>query len=314
MKTPATLKTSVIAISLISMIHSTHSHADELPRLDEAVTWYNQAAVRNFAPVFDFDSDGCYPATPFNKNNNLSQNNGLDAAWSTPWGNCRDAGWEQFANTIHRQICHTSPNGEQLNCAHFYELYFEKDQAVHWSFLGGHRHDVETVIIWTVKQGSKESITHVSTSAHGNYDTRAFASVLQQNGHPMVVYHKDGAGTHAFRFANQQDKDNVEFQGNWGVFYTPQILSHYRAAASYQSTSWDRYWANRHYRDALAQSNFGSASFKTRSDNVLIDQANAAKPTDEVWQSMQFNTNDVEQTKRAELSANYADIASEINE
>ncbi|WP_280117680.1 hypothetical protein [Pseudoalteromonas xiamenensis] len=33
MKTPATLKTSVIAISLISMIHITHSHADEAPSL-----------------------------------------------------------------------------------------------------------------------------------------------------------------------------------------------------------------------------------------------------------------------------------------
>src|SRR6185295_2165509 len=36
------------------------ARADELPRWDTAITKYNEQAVRDFHPVFDFDSDGCY--------------------------------------------------------------------------------------------------------------------------------------------------------------------------------------------------------------------------------------------------------------
>ncbi|MCF7517467.1 NPP1 family protein [Pseudoalteromonas sp. L21] len=303
----------LMALTTASLLITNAAFGQELPRLDEAVTWYNQAAVRNFAPVFDFDSDGCYPATPFDKNNNLAQNKGEDAAWKTPWGGCRDTGWELFANTMHRQLCHQTDNQDQY-CAHFYELYFEKDQSVHWSFAGGHRHDVETVIVWTVKESGNEYISHVSTSAHGNYDTRAFNEVLQQNGHPMVVYHKDGIGTHAFRYANQQDKETVEFLGNWGVFYTPVIVSHYRGTDTFYSDSWDRYWANKTYRETLEASDFGSASFKTRQENVMIDQANTAKPNSGGWQQVTFSAFDAAQTRHAEFQANYADIASQINE
>ena len=61
----------LMALTTASLLITNAAFGQELPRLDEAVTWYNQAAVRNFAPVFDFDSDGCYPATPFDKNNNF---------------------------------------------------------------------------------------------------------------------------------------------------------------------------------------------------------------------------------------------------
>jgi hypothetical protein len=104
-------------------------------------------------------------------------------------------------------------------------LYFEKDQAVNLTFLGGHRHDVETVIVWTLKGNGQELISHVSTSAHGNFDTRAMSGLQQHNGHPLVVYHKDGIRTHAFRFASATDKAKVEFQGNWGEFFAPNIMN-----------------------------------------------------------------------------------------
>lgn len=238
---------------------------DELPKLDAAISNFNEPQIRDFHPVFDFDSDGCYPATPFNRNNDLSQNPGLSATGRTVEGQCRDAGWQQFANTLHRQLCNErdEAQGRVRRCAHLYELYFEKDQAIAWSFLGGHRHDVETVIVWTGRidywaGGSSEFASHVAASAHGSFSTRRLADTIHDAGHAHIVYHKDGAGTHAFRFANQSDRDRVEFLGNWGVFYGPDIVSHYSAYKSWNNDEWDRYWQNVQYRTRLQDSNFGS--------------------------------------------------------
>jgi len=301
---------------------SGNAFADELPRLDTAISKYNEQQIRNYHPVFDFDSDGCYAATPFNRNNNLSQNPGLDAAWRTPEGQCRDAGWERFANTIHRQLCNERDEapGRVRRCAHFYELYFEKDQAVAWSFLGGHRHDVETVIIWTGRidywtGGSSEFASHVATSAHGSFTTRTLADTIHNVGHAYVVYHKDGAGTHAFRFANQGDRDRVEFLGNTGDFYVPDIVSHYSAFSSWSSDEWNRYWQNSTYRTRLQDSNFGSASFKTRNDGEILWQANNNVPSsDPFWTGFSFTWDDVWFTRDQELKANYPTIRSQLPE
>ena len=216
---------AVLAASLASMLmlQAYAVRADELPRWDTAITKYNEKQVRNFHPVFDFDSDGCYPATPFDRNANLRQNPGRNATASLS-GNCQYSHWGVYANTIHRQLCKATDEGGNKveRCAHFYELYFEKDQAVGLTFLGGHRHDVETVIVWTGKiNGQGDFISHTSVSAHGKFTTKRLDEILNQGGHPMVVYHKDGAGTHAFRYANAQDKAKVEFLGNWGEFMHP---------------------------------------------------------------------------------------------
>ncbi|CAI3795394.1 NPP1 family protein [Rheinheimera sp. MM224] len=298
---------------LLTILNLGAVSADEFPTWDTGITAYNEAQVRKYHPTFDFDSDGCYPGTPFHRNESLRQNPGL-AATSSYYGGCRDAGWGNISNTIHRQLCQVGTDGWE-RCAHFYELYFEKDQAVHLTFLGGHRHDVETVIVWTAKGHGQEFVSHVSTSAHGNFDTRAMNTLQQHNGHPLVVYHKDGVGTHAFRFANATDKANVEFQGNWGEFYAPNIISHYRAVAQWDSNEQTRHDRNTQYRMALEQSNFGSASFKTRNDQLIMDQANANVPrSDALWANTWFNWDDIAATKAKELQANYPGIYQTIKD
>src|SRR3954452_6379392 len=97
-------KAASIAAALSSVVLCSNAFADELSKMDSAASKFNETQIANYKPVFDFDSDGCYPATPFNRNNNLSQNPGLGAT-GTPQGQCRDGGFERFANTIHRQIC-----------------------------------------------------------------------------------------------------------------------------------------------------------------------------------------------------------------
>ena len=293
------------------------AQADEFPRWDAAITKYNEAQVLNFHPKFDFDSDGCYAATPFHRYENLRQNPGLGAT-GTVWGACRDAGWENYANTVHRQLCRTTNEGDNTiqRCAHFYELYFEKDQALGFSFLAGHRHDVETVIVWTGKINNQAPfVSHTSVSAHGSFTTRAMSQIQTQGSHALVVYHKDGAGTHAFRFANSTDKNNVEFQGNWGEFYAPNILSHYRAVASWSNDEWTRYNANRQYRLVLENSNFGSATFKTRNDAEVLNKANDNAPrSDAFWANTWFSWDDVWATRAKEFEANYPAIHQQISE
>ncbi len=179
------------------------AHADDFAKLDAGITKYNERQVRNFHPKFDFDSDGCYPATPFNRYDALRQNSGAKATASLH-GGCKDATWLPYANTIHRQICKETIEGPNRveRCAHFFELYFEKDQAIGFSFLGGHRHDVETVIVWTGKiNGQNEYLSHVSTSAHGKFTTRSIGQVQMEGTHPLVVYHKDGGRTKLIRWA-----------------------------------------------------------------------------------------------------------------
>lgn len=293
------------------------ARADDFPKWDAAITKYNEKQVRNFHPQFDFDADGCYPATPFNRNDALRQNGGTNATSSLS-GGCKDANWLNYANTVHRQICKETVEGTSTveRCAHLYELYFEKDQAIGGSFLGGHRHDVETVIVWTAKvNGQNDVASHVSTSAHGKFTTRPMAQVQMQGSHPLVVYHKDGIGTHALRFASADDKSRVEFLGNWGQFHAPDIISHYSAAAAWNSDETIRYRANRDYRLALESANFGSASFKTRNDGEIANTANNAVPrSDAFWQNTSFSIDDVWSTRAKEFKANYPLTYSQIRE
>ena len=313
----AICKVAKILVSTCIIVYSTAAYADDFPKWSAAITKYNEKQVRNFHPVFDFDSDGCYPATPFHRSENLRQNPGKNAT-SSVYGGCRDSDWVAYANTIHRQICRETVEGDQKveRCAHLFELYFEKDQAIGFSFLAGHRHDAETAIVWTYKVNDQnERVTHASVSAHGKYTTRPISELQMQYDHPMVVYHKDGAGTHAFRFANTDDKRRVEFLGNWGEFYAPEILSHSSAAADWNSDETIRYQANRTYRNTLDMSNFGSASFKTRNDNQIVDAANAAVPhSDPFWQNTTFSLDDVWATRTKEFQANYPQTYQQIRE
>lgn len=305
------------SLGALAVLNPIVAQADDFPKWDQAITKYNEAQVRDFHPQFDFDSDGCYPATPFHRYEALRANPGTKAT-SSLHGGCKDASWLNYANTVHRQICKETPEGANRveRCAHFYELYFEKDQAIGLSFLGGHRHDVETVIVWTRKvNGGGDTATHVSTSAHGKYTTRPIGQVQMQGTHPLVVYHKDGVGTHAFRFASAEDKSRVEFLGNWGVFITPNIISHYSALANWSSDESTRYGANRSYRLALEATSFGSATFKTRNDQELASVANSVVPrSDGFWANTNFSIEDVWWTRTREFKANYPQTYLNIRE
>ncbi|KAF9767434.1 hypothetical protein IL306_000021 [Fusarium sp. DS 682] len=180
------------------------THRDVLQRLPESAN----SLELTLQPLLDYDSDGCYNTAAINPSGRTNPGKG---ATGTPQGQCRDRAQLENSNAYSRKRCN---NGY---CAVMYEYYFEKDQAVGGSFLGGHRHDWENIVVFS--QGSK--VVRVAPSCHGKYNNARNSFPLNGK-HPLMVYHKDGGGTHCFRFANDNDISHPE--NPFGVFYRSPLV------------------------------------------------------------------------------------------
>ncbi|KAF5717924.1 hypothetical protein FMUND_5468 [Fusarium mundagurra] len=198
-----------------------------------------------FQPALDFDSDGCYQTAAIDPSGNLNPGHG---ATGTPQGDCRDPHQLDNSNTYSRKRCN---NGF---CAIMYETYYEKDQAVGGSFLGGHRHDWENIVVFT--QG--DNVVRVAPSCHGKYDG-ASNEFPSDGSTPLLVYHKDGAGTHCYRFANDDDRANPE--NPTGSFFKAPLVG------------WDN-WPDVGLRDKMLQNWSGGVGPKL--DDEFGDSLKAA--------------------------------------
>ncbi|WP_405640429.1 NPP1 family protein [Streptomyces sp. NBC_00019] len=207
-----------------------------------------ESAEYTYQPAFDYDTDGCYPTPAIGPDGTV--NGGLNPTGSLS-GECHDLSDLNNTNSYSRYKCN---NGW---CAYMYGLYFEKDQALANSSIGGHRHDWEHVVIW-VQNGT---IQYVSTSAHGSYTTTAPSGVRFDGTHAKIVYHKDGASTHAFRLANSNDEPPENAKGTWQ--YPPLV-------------GWNGYPSG--VRDKLVAYDFGSANFALKDANFASDLSKA-KPS-----------------------------------
>jgi hypothetical protein len=133
-------------------------------------------------------------------------------------------------------------------CAVTYGLYFEKDQALANSSIGGHRHEWEHVVVWV----ENDQARYVSTSAHGEFEVYAASSVRWDGNHPKIVYHKDGASTHTFRLAGAGDEPPENAYHTWQF---PTLVG------------WNGFPAG--IRDTLSAYDFGSANFGLRDANFV---------------------------------------------
>ncbi|NUA42878.1 hypothetical protein HAT93_00490 [Dickeya solani] len=161
---------------------------------------------------------------------------------------------------MHRYACVN--NGGNRYCGHFYALYFLKDQIAA-GIKSGHRHDWEYAAVWT-KNGT---VTHGSYSAHGKLTTAAASSLDKQNGRLKFVYHKDGALTHAFRFA----KSGEQAENPYNTFVTPDIVSWYAVHGDGVS--------NQDMRNKMNTFNYESADIPMKDGNFLSN-LNNGKPGD----------------------------------
>ncbi|MER5739690.1 MULTISPECIES: NPP1 family protein [unclassified Streptomyces] len=205
------------------------------------------ALERTYQPAYDYDTDGCYPTAAIGPDGTL--NPGLNPS-GTVSGGCRDSWDLTGTNGYSRALC------DREWCAVLYGLYFEKDQAVWGSGLGGHRHDWEHVVVW-IKDGQAQ---YVSTSNHGSFTVHARDRIRWDGTHPKVVYHKDGIGTHCFRAAGAGDEPPENHQGTWQY---PALVG------------WNGYPPG--IREKLSQADFGSAHFGLK-DGSFADHLAEAKP------------------------------------
>lgn len=160
-----------------------------------------------FRPHFDYDSDSCFPSAAIGPDGKI--NGGLKISGSLT-GGCRHP---NAGNTYSRSKCNHNW------CGIVYALYFEKDQAdpTGASAFAGHRHDWECVVAWVKRGANKPS--YLSASRHGGFSTHPVNEVPMDGSHVEIVYHKDGGGTHAFRFAKWGERP--EAFGKWD---TPALV------------------------------------------------------------------------------------------
>lgn len=172
--------------------------------------------VKKWAPVFDFDSDSCWPAPAVSSDGTM--NLGLQDTGSRT-GGCRDENQLNAANTYSRTVSIISRGGPVYS-VYMYALYFEKDQGLSGSPAIGHRHDWEYALVWT----NNGVLTHASFSAHGEVKTIAKEALCFETGKEntvKVVYHRD-AGTRSFRPA-KADEANKPAENPKGWF-TPTLV------------------------------------------------------------------------------------------
>ncbi len=261
-----TIKVSYISALFASIIPLSHAH--EFPSLDEAfrdIPSPNQVSlVELYHPVFDFTRNSCLPAAAISRSG--KKNGGLGTS-GTITGDCRKHKFLDASNTYHRWSSKTV-NGKEYS-AHLYDLYFEKDQVAAY-VGGGHRHDVETVILYF----TNNLPTHAAVSAHGDYSTRSWSNVPKDGNHPKVVYYKDPDPyigviplTHSFRFANSGESvSNPYYNGAW---VTPPIVSWFHMHGDGVTNS--------AMRDLFNKYSYGKAGFKFKDSN-FIKTVNAALP------------------------------------
>ncbi|KAK3367689.1 necrosis inducing protein-domain-containing protein [Podospora didyma] len=242
-------------ITAALLLAALSSSAIALPLLEARAvnppTALPQKATANdlrWQPSLDFDTDGCYNVPAIDSNGNIAQ--GLPHEWVGTASNCRDLSDLNNNNVYSRQRCN---NGW---CIYIYDYYFEKDVSIPNFFDPGHTHDWEHIAVW-VKDGKAE---YVGASQHGNYEVKAASSVRWDGEHPKMVYHKDGASTHCFRFADAGD-DNIE--NAKGVWFRGPLISYNGFPAG--------------IRDLLYAHDFGSASIALK-DASFPGQITKAKP------------------------------------
>jgi hypothetical protein len=240
---------SVVVGSVLVMVGSAAlAFADPPQHLPQNADGYEQS----FSPAYDYDTDGCYAVPAIGADGTL--NPGLNTTGAVN-GSCHDQSDLDNSQTYSREKCN---NGW---CAVVYASYFEKDQAVDGSGLGGHRHDWEHVISW-INQASNQ-VEYVTTTQHASQVTYPRSQVRFDGSHPKVVYHKDGAGTHFFRLANGNDEPPENYYHSWR--YPPLV-------------GWNG-WPSTSLRDTLMNANFGDATIKIRDNGDSFQYLlNASKP------------------------------------
>lgn len=110
---------------------------------------------------------------------------------------------------------------------------------------------------------STQKVEFVAASQHGNYEIKKASDVRFEGERPKMVYHKDGASTHCFRFGSAVD-DKIE--NHKGVWFRGALVGY-------------NGFPNVTLRDKLFGWNFGSASIAIK-DGSFAGNLEKARPSE----------------------------------
>ncbi|KAK4641436.1 hypothetical protein QC761_501900 [Podospora bellae-mahoneyi] len=244
---PAALKTinmaptslAITAISLFLSLASATPVTLEARDLLNPIGATATADQEKWSPALDYDTDSCYNTVAISPTGQLNAGQDPGKGQNEILSFCRKEDRLTKRNVYVRSKCN---NGW---CAHMYDYYFESDFGI-----GGHRHDWEHIAVW-VQNGE---LKFVSASEHGKWNIRFPGQNPQirfEGGtHAKIVYHKDGAGTHAFRYATGGDEPPENHWQSWRWGVGAGLLN------------WD--WIAGNLRTTLSQKDWGSAEMAVR--------------------------------------------------
>ncbi len=223
-------RAALIAVSAgaLTVGISTSASAAILTPLPENASTFQ----KKYQPLWDYDTDSCFPAAAVDASGRL--NGGLNNSGSIT-GGCRTDHLGK-ANTYSQSWC---KNGW---CAYVYGLYFEKDQTLNGADAFGHRHDWESVVVFQ-KQGD-ERPSYLAASRHGGYSTHPINEVPMDGNRVKIVYHKDGASTHAFRFAKWDEVAHAWGDGGWD---RPALVTMENMADAPRNALWNSQWGKANF-------------------------------------------------------------------
>ncbi|KAF7195833.1 NLP effector protein 3 [Pseudocercospora fuligena] len=193
---------------LLASLLPSLAKADVLPRLPQKAS---PGAIK-FQPALDFDEDVCYYTAAVDEMGDI--NPGLPNK-DQKHSHCRHPDRLENLNVYVRQRC----NGGW--CAYLYDYYAEMDNPPALSTVGGHRNEWEHVVVWTkytqldaLGWPLDETISHVSTSAHGDFYTHHAKHVNWMDfsdgdgpNHPLIVVHHKGGLNASLRPAETHDME-----------------------------------------------------------------------------------------------------------
>ncbi|MFD3313494.1 NPP1 family protein [Streptomyces sp. NPDC058694] len=253
-------KAALVAVSATALTVGLTGSADAA--VLNPLGWNASTFQNKYMPLFDYDGNSCFPAAAVDSSGRL--NGGLDNTGSIT-GGCRNNHLTK-ANTYSQSLC---KNGW---CAYVYTLYFEKDQTLNGADAFGHRHDWESVVVFQ-KQG-EESPRFLAASRHGGYSTHPINEVpMGRVGNETsynrveIVYHKDGASTHAFRFAKWGERPEAWGDGGWD---RPALVTMENMADAPRNALWNS--------NKKGQEKWGKANFPLT--NNLVGNINGARNAD----------------------------------
>lgn len=90
----------------------------------------------------------------------------------------------------------------------------------------------------------EERPRYVSASRHGGYSTHPINEVPMDGNRVKIVYHKDGASTHAFRFAKWGETPEAWPSGIWD---RPSLVTMERMADAPRNALWNSKWGKANF-------------------------------------------------------------------